>query len=123
MADLIIITNPFVCEPPIFTSVTYTGTNWIFNLNWTSQGAYYATILPNIAMNVTLDIFDPATNTTIYSNVIDNNAPFDASNYMVNVLDYFVGSISKYRITFIITLVGTQCNQSDSVVFPEDTLN
>ena len=125
MPNININVADLVCENPIFTSVTYTGTRYEFNLNWTSNGSYYSTFDPTVAMYLYIEMYHPGSSTPYYTG--NASIPFDlydATNYLINVLDYDSSFSSKDRLVFRLSLAGEDsCFTETTYVFPPDTIN
>lgn len=112
MASIVFDVEQFICETPVFTGVTYTGTRYEFDLNWFSQGSYYSTFDPTTNIALTVDIYELNTTNLVTSFSIDPSAPFDGNHYMVNILDYLPSHSNKDTIVFTLTLTSTGCTNN-----------
>lgn len=122
MAYININIGEFVCEPPVFDSVVYLGGRYPFELTWSSEGGYYTTFDPNTVMVLHLKLVDPSGGgIVIFDQDIDIDAPFNANQYSVDLLQY--GFSTKYEITFTLTLITSTCQKSIDYVIPGSSLN
>ena len=120
MAKININIGEFVCEAPVFNSVVYLGGHYPFELTWTSEGDYYTTFDPNTVMVLHLKLVEPGVG-IIFDQDIDIDAPFNANQYPVDLFDYNFST--KYEITFTLTLITSNCQQSVDYVIPGSSLN
>lgn len=122
MPDININMGQFVCQSPIINNVTFSGTRYIFNLNWSSQGQYYSTIDPTTTMRLEMEIKEIANSQIVYSEIIDPNADFNNLNYVINIYDYYDAFSNKYSVTFKLTLINEiGCNNTTSYIVPVGT--
>lgn len=70
-------------------------------------------------MELSIEIRETIPNTLIYSGVIDSSAPFNATGYQFDVLDYYSGFSGKYTLILKLNLTSNAaCNQLTSYTFP-----
>ena len=103
MANINISIGELICEDPVFTSVTYTGTRYEFNLNWTSNGSYLSTIDSTTTMYLIIELYYASDLNNPYSIFSPNTPPaipFDGTNYLINILDYVPNFSPKDQIIF-----------------------
>jgi hypothetical protein len=122
MSTININIGEFICEPPIFNSVTYTGTRWIFELDWSSQGSFYSSFDPTTNLSLSIQIVEISSSIIVYSNEVDPSVPFNINNYQIDISDFYSGFNDKYRITFILNLTNeVGCNNSETYTVPDGT--
>ena len=125
MANINLNVAELVCEDPVFTSVTYTGNRYEFDLNWTSQAAYLSTFDSTVTMYLRIECYLPGVSTPYFTTYIPTppDIPFDGTHFMVNVLDYDASFSPKNRLVFRLYLAGEDsCNTETSFEFPPDTI-
>lgn len=125
MANININVGELICEDPIFTSVTYTGIRYEFDLNWTSQASYLSTFDNTVTMYLRIECYDIASSTPYYSSNIPTPPPipFDGVHFLINVLDYVPSFSPKDRLIFRLSMSGeTTCNTETIYEFPPNTL-
>lgn len=125
MADINFNVAAVICEDPVFTSVTYTGTRYEFNLNWTSQGAYFYTFDNTMTMYLYIECYLPGDPTPYFQQSVGTPPPipFDGNNYIINVLDYDPTFSSKNRLVFRLVMSGEDtCYTETTYEFPPDTI-
>lgn len=121
MANIIINVEALQCEAPIVTNSSWSGIRYVFNVDWTSKGSYYSTIDPTTNLELSIEIRETVPNTLVYSGVIDPSAPFDATGYQFDVLDYYSGFSGKYTLILVLNLTSNAaCNETTSYTFPID---
>lgn len=114
-----------VCEDPIFTSVTYTGTKYQFNLNWTSQGVFLSSFDNTTEILIKIDMYHEGQTTAFYTGYVTNTPtiPFNSNNFLVNVWDYDNTFSAKDRLVFTLIISGeTSCFKETTFEFPSNTL-
>ena len=112
MANIIFDVAPFICETPIFTSVTYTGTRYQFNLDWTSLGDYYLTFDPTTTITLYVDIYDEYGVFIQTNTVFSDQSSFNMTGVLVNTLDYVPSLSAKNRVVFRLLLTNAGCNNT-----------
>lgn len=118
MGSIHINVDEFVCITPVFTNVSYTGTRYEFDLNWTSQGDYYHTFDPTTTITLYMDLYDDAGN-FLQTYTVLTGQYFNMSHYLVNTLTYDPSVNNKNRVVFRLTLSSTDCVNNTAVVdFP-----
>lgn len=125
MGQININIDALVCEDPIFTSVTYTGTPYQFNLNWTSIGDYLSTFDSTVSMNIQIELFFTGQTTPYFVGNVSTPPPipFDGTNFLINILDYDGSFLPKDRILFTLTMSGEDsCTNSTTYDIPGDTI-
>lgn len=121
MANIVINVEALQCEAPIVTNSSWSGIRYVFNVDWTSQGAYYSTIDPTTNLELSIEIRETIPDILVYSGIIDPSAPFDATGYQFNVLDYYGGFSGKYTLILKLNLTSNAtCNEITSYTFPID---
>ena len=126
MANINLNVAELVCEDPVFTSVTYTGVRYEFDLNWTSQASYLSTFDPTVTMYLYIECYLPGVSTPYFTTSIPTPPPipFDGTHFMVNVLDYDANFSPKNRLVFRLALSGEDsCYTETTYEFPPDTIN
>ena len=121
MAYININIGALVYEAPNFQNIVYTGSKWIFDLDWTSQGSYYSTFDPTTKMILHLKLIDSVPGIVVFDQDIDINAPFDTNQYTINILDYYDTYSSNFDAIFTLTIVTATCQNSDDYMIPTDT--
>jgi hypothetical protein len=121
MANIIINVDELICEDSIVTNSSWSGIRYVFNVDWTSKGDEYSIFDPTTNLQLSIEIRETIPNTIVYSGVIDNSAPFDATGYQFNVLDYYTGFSGKYTLILILDLTSNAaCNEQTRYTFPID---
>jgi len=125
MASINLNVEAVVCQNPVFTSVTYTGNRYEFNLNWTSQGAYFYQFDNTVTMYLYIECYLPNASTPYFSQTVSNPpvTPFNGTNFLVNVLDYDSTFSAKNRLVFRLVMSGeSTCTTETTYEFPPDTI-
>jgi hypothetical protein len=121
MGDIIINVEALICEAPIFTHTEWTGIRYEFSIDWTSNGDDYFLIDPTTNLELSMEIVEVSNNVTVYTGVVDSSVPFNATGYIFNVLDYYQGFSSKYKLILTLSLTSqAACNISNSYTLPID---
>lgn len=121
MGEIIINVDSLVCEAPKVLHSEWTGTRYVFSMDWSSIGDYLATFDPTVRLELSMTIYQ---NTTTppqfeYTGVIDSNAPFNTTGYTFNVVDYFPSFSSKYDLYITLKLISDNtCNEEITYQFP-----
>ena len=118
MGDIIINVDEFICESPVIKDVTWNGIRYEFEVDWTSQGTYYSTFDPTTTMELSMDIYEVSNNTLQYSGIIASGVPFDADNYLFDVLDYFPSFSGKYQIHLKLKITNSGCDNATTFIVP-----
>lgn len=109
------------CVAPTIISTSWTGIRYVFNVDWTSNGDEYHNIDPTTNLELSMDIIEVATSTTVFSGVINASVPFIATGYQFDAYDYYPTFSDKYQITLTLNLTSdTVCNESSSFTIPVD---
>lgn len=125
MPNININVSELVCENPVFTNVTYTGTEYKFDLSWTSNGSFYSTFDSTAAVYLYIKIYHQGSSTPYYTgNALIPMDLFNANNYMINILDYESTYSPKDRLVFTLSLAGEDsCNTEMSSEIPPNSIN
>lgn len=121
MGNIIINVAELICESPIVTHSEFTGTNYIFNVDWTSKGNEYSLFDPTIKMMVSIQIYSNIVTppTLEFNGVIDTNAPFNVNGYTIDIKDYYADFSSKYDLYLVLSLISeASCNNATVYKFP-----
>lgn len=122
MAYINIDINAFQCSSPIINSVVYSGTPYLFILDWSSEGDYYTTIDSTTHMTLDIDIIEISSGQTVFTGVISPSVIFNTADYPINILDYYSNFGNKYSVTFNLTLINNiGCNNVTSYTVPDGT--
>lgn len=120
--DVNINVNAFQCTPPIFDSVVYTNARYIFDLSWSSEGDYYATLDPTTNMSLEMEIIEISNGQTVLTEVINPSVAFDMSLFSLDILEYYPGFGTKYSVTFKLVLTNNiGCDNTTSYTVPTGT--
>jgi len=125
MGNVLISVGQVVCQNPVFTSVTYTGNRYEFNLNWTSQASYFYQFDNTIVMYLYIECYLPGNSSPYFNQQVPTPPalPFDGSNYIINVLDYDSTFSAKNRLVFRLVMSGeSTCTTETTYEFPPDTI-
>ena len=123
MGNIIINVDELICEAPIVLHSEWTGIRYVFSVDYSSIGDQLAIFDPTVRMELSITIYQ---NTTTppqfeYTGVIDSNAPFDATGYTFNVVDYFPTFSSKFDLYLTLKLISDEsCNEQFTYQFPID---
>lgn len=121
MANIIINAAALICQAPVFTHTEWTGSRYIFSVDWTSNGVYYSTIDPTTNLELSIVIVQTATGTIDYTGIIQASVSFSATGYTFNIWDFFPNFSDKYTITLSLKLTSqAACNETGSITLPVD---
>lgn len=126
MANINFTIAELICEDPVFTSVTYTGTRFEFDLNWTSQGAYLSNFDNTLNMFLYIECYLPGESTPYFVETVATPPPipYDGNHFMVNVIDYDPSFSPKNRLVFRLVMTGeATCYTETTYEFPPNTIN
>lgn len=121
MGEIIINVEALVCEAPQVTHSEWTGIRYVFSVDYNSNGDDYSVFDPTTNLELSIEIRETIPNTVVYSGVINPSAPFNATDYQFNVLDYYNGFSGKYTLILKLSLTSNAaCNELTSYTFPID---
>lgn len=121
MANIIINVEALQCQAPEVTNSSWSGIRYVFNIDWNSKGDEYSIIDPTTNLELSIEIRETIPNTIVYQGVIDASAPFNATGYQFDVLDYTQTFSGKYTLILKLNLTSNAaCNELTSYTFPID---
>lgn len=117
--DIIVEVDEFKCEAPIVKNTSWSGIRYIFNVDYESNGEDYILLDPTTNLELSIEVKETATNTVVYTGVINPSAPFNANNYQFDVLDYYPEFSNKYTLILTLNLTSSDlCNLMTNYTFP-----